>query len=197
MRITARCSLRRWSRRGRRRARPSSASATCASCSRRGRSPSRCASRRGVKPSSSSAWPASSCPACRPPRNAATCPDPRAVRSSRGSGRSHVMPQPSLKIDGARYVITVDDQRRIIRDGSVLIENGRISRVGRADELAAARAVRAIDRRHFVVTLGLVHGHMHICYTHPLRGTIPPDLVSPLNRVYALATAPTVHEEYL
>src|SRR5205809_2473718 len=196
MRITARCSLRRWSRRGRRRARPSSASATCASCSRRGRSPSRCASRRGVKPSSSSAWPASSCPACRPPRNAATCPDPRAVRSSRGSGRSHVRPQPSLKIDGARYVITVDDQRRIIRDGSVLIENGRISRVGRADELAAARADRVIDARHFVVTPGFVNGHMHISYAHPVRGIFPDDLGSPLKQVFALQTAMTEDEEY-
>src|SRR5438094_10271022 len=196
MRITARCSLRRWSRRGRRRARPSSASATCASCSRRGRSPSRCASRRGVKPSSSSAWPASSCPACRPPRNAATCPAPRAVRSSRGSGRSHVMPQPSLKIDGARYVITVDDQRRITRDGSVLIENGRISRVGRADELAAARADRVIDARHFVVTPGFVNGHMHISYAHPVRGIFPDDLGSPLKQVFALQTAMTEDEEY-
>ena len=43
------------------------------------------------------------------------------------------MPQPSLKIDRARYVLTVDDRRRIIRDGSILIERGRIARVGRGD----------------------------------------------------------------
>src|SRR2546426_4694554 len=196
MRITARCSLRRWSRRGRRRARPSSASATCASCSRRVRSPSPYASRRGVKPSSSSAWPASSCPAFRPPRNARLAPtrsrcDPHGAR-----GRSHVMPQPSLKIDRARYVITVDDQRRIIRDGSVLIENGRISRVGRADELAAARADRVIDARPFVVTPGFVNGHMHISYAHPVRGIFPDDLGSPLKQVFALQTAMTEDEEY-
>src|SRR5207249_9214369 len=112
------------------------------------------------------------------------------------SGRSHVMPQPSLKIDGARYVITVDDQRRIIRDGSVLIENGRISRVGRADELAAARADRVIDARHFVVTPGFVNGHMHISYAHPVRGIFPDDLGSPLKQVFALQTAMTEDEEY-
>src|SRR5207247_3915356 len=93
--------------------------------------------------------------------------------------------QPSLKIDGARYVITVDDQRRIIRDGSVLIENGRISSVGRADELAAARADRVIDARHFVVTPGFVNGHMHISYAHPVRGIFPDDLGSPLKQVFA------------
>src|SRR5260370_320320 len=71
------------------------------------------------------------------------------------------MPQPSLKIDRARYVVSVDDHRRIIRDGSILIENGRISRVGRADELAQAPADRVIDARHFVVTPGVVNGRMH------------------------------------
>jgi hypothetical protein len=34
------------------------------------------------------------------------------------------MPPTSIKIDRARYVITVDDQRRIIRDGSILVEQG-------------------------------------------------------------------------
>src|SRR3989441_9394938 len=99
------------------------------------------------------------------------------------------MPQPSLKIDRARYVISVDDQRRIIRDGSILIENGRISRVGRADELAAAGADRVIDARHFVVTPGFVNGHMHISYAHPVRGIFPDDLGSPLKQVFALQTA--------
>jgi len=106
------------------------------------------------------------------------------------------MPQPSLKIDRARYVISVDDQRRIIRDGSILIENGRISRVGRADELAAAGADRVIDARHFVVTPGFVNGHMHISYAHPVRGIFPDDLGSPLKQVFALQMAMTEEEEY-
>src|SRR5438309_1942323 len=106
------------------------------------------------------------------------------------------MPQPSLKIDRARYVISVDDQRRIIRDGSILVENGRITRVGRADELAAAGADRVIDARHFVVTPGFVNGHMHISYAHPVRGIFPDDLGSPLKQVFALQTAMTEEEEY-
>ena len=50
------------------------------------------------------------------------------------------MPPQSLKIDHARYVLTLDRQRRIIQDGAVLVENGRISRVGKAAELAEAVA---------------------------------------------------------
>ena len=38
---------------------------------------------------------------------------------------------PTLKIDNARYVVTVDPQRRIIQGGSVLIEDGRIRQVAR------------------------------------------------------------------
>src|SRR5438270_235256 len=95
-----------------------------------------------------------------------------------------------------RYVISVDDQRRISRDGSILIENGRISRVGRADELAAAGADRVIDARHFVVTPGFVNGHMHISYAHPVRGIFPDDLGSPLKQVFALQMAMTEEEEY-
>jgi cytosine/adenosine deaminase-related metal-dependent hydrolase len=106
------------------------------------------------------------------------------------------MPQPSLKIDRARYVITVDAERRIIRDGSVLIENGRITRVGRADELAGARADRVIDGRPFVVTPGFFNGHMHISYAHPVRGIFPDDVGSPLKHVFALQTAMTEEEEY-
>ena len=31
----------------------------------------------------------------------------------------------TLKIDNARYVLTLDGQRRIIRDASILVEDGR------------------------------------------------------------------------
>ena len=106
------------------------------------------------------------------------------------------MSQPSLKIDHARYVLTVDAQRRIIRDGSILVERGRITRVGKADELVDARADRVIDARDFVVTPGFVNGHMHISYAHPVRGIFPDDVGSPLKHVFALQMAMTEDEEY-
>jgi cytosine/adenosine deaminase-related metal-dependent hydrolase len=107
------------------------------------------------------------------------------------------MPDESLKIDHARYVVTLDPQRRIIADGSILVEHGRISRVGKAAELAGAPAERVIDARHFVVTPGFVNGHMHISYAHAVRGIFPDDVGSPLDHVFTLQMAMTEEEEYL
>jgi len=106
------------------------------------------------------------------------------------------MPQPSLKIDNARYAITVDRERRIIAGASILVEGGRVARVGKAAELAGARADRVIDARHLVVTPGFFNGHMHISYAHPVRGIFPDDLGSPLAHVFKLQMAMTEEEEY-
>ena len=106
------------------------------------------------------------------------------------------MPPSSLKIENARYVITVDPQRRIVQDGSILIEHGRISRVGKATELAGAKADRVIDGRRMVVTPGFFNGHMHISYAHAVRGIFPDEQASPLKHVFALQSAMTEDEEY-
>jgi hypothetical protein len=45
-------------------------------------------------------------------------------------------PNQRLKIDGAAFVLTLDGERRIIRDGSLLIRGSRIERVGKAADLA-------------------------------------------------------------
>ena len=102
-----------------------------------------------------------------------------------------------LKIDNARYILTVDRERRIIRDASILVENGRISRVAKAATLAEARADRVIDGRHLVVTPGFLNGHMHISYAHAVRGIFPDNLASPLAHVFKLQMAMTEEEEYL
>jgi len=106
------------------------------------------------------------------------------------------MPPQSLKIDNARYVITVDHERRIIQDGSILVEDGKVSRVGKAAALASARADRVIDARHLIVTPGFVNGHMHISYAHAVRGIFPDNLASPLNHVFKLQMAMTEEEEH-
>ena len=102
----------------------------------------------------------------------------------------------TLKIDHARYVITVDAGRRIIADGAILVEGQRITRVGKAAELADVRADRVIDARRMVVTPGFVNGHMHISYAHCVRGIFPDDVGSPLKTVFALQNAMTEEEEY-
>jgi cytosine/adenosine deaminase-related metal-dependent hydrolase len=106
------------------------------------------------------------------------------------------MPESSLKIEHARYVVTVDRERRIIQDGSILIDRGRIVRVGKADQLVGASADRVIDARRMVVTPGFFNGHMHISYAHPVRGIFPDDLGSPLSHVFKLQMAMTEEEEY-
>ena len=102
-----------------------------------------------------------------------------------------------LKIDNARYILTVDRERRIIQNGSIIIDNGRIIRLGKAAGLADARADRVIDGRHLVVTPGFLNGHMHISYAHAVRGIFPDNLASPLAHVFKLQMAMTEEEEYL
>src|SRR6267143_3445314 len=106
------------------------------------------------------------------------------------------MSTPSLRIDNARFLLTLDGERRIVAGGSIVIENGRIRRVGKAAELAAAPADRVIDARHFVVTPGFVNGHMHISYGHVVRGIFPDDVGSPLPHVFKLQMAMTEEEEH-
>ena len=102
----------------------------------------------------------------------------------------------SLRIDNARYILTLDRERRIVRDGSIVVEDGRITRVGKAPELAGVPADRVIDARHLLVTPGFMNGHMHISYAHPVRGIFPDEMASPLNHVFNLQAAMTEEEEY-
>ena len=108
------------------------------------------------------------------------------------------MPDATLKIEGARYVITMDGGRRIIRDGSVLVEGSRIARVGKETELAGVSADRVINAEGMVVAPGLVNGHMHISYAHATRGIFPDSLGSNyLPNVFRLQGVMTAEEEYL
>lgn len=107
------------------------------------------------------------------------------------------MPAATLKIENARFILTVDAGRRIIGDGSILIEGQRIGRVGKAAELADIPAERVIDAGEMVVTPGLVNGHLHISYAHAVRGVFPDDLGADyLPNVFKLQAAMTEEEEY-
>ena len=70
----------------------------------------------------------------------------------------------TLKIEHARYVVTLDDERRIIQDGSILVAGQRIRRVGKAADLADVPADRAIDARHLRVTPGFVNPVNNLVY---------------------------------
>ena len=103
----------------------------------------------------------------------------------------------TIKIHGAKFVVTVDPQRRIIQDGSVLLDGQRIVRVGKADEMENVSADRVIDASEMVVTPGFCNGHMHISYAHATRGIFPDDLGPDyLPNVFKLQAAMTEEEEY-
>ncbi len=106
------------------------------------------------------------------------------------------MPRSTLKIENARFVVTVDQQRRIIQDGSILIDGQHIMDVGKAADLVEVRANRVIDARHLVVTPGFFNGHMHISYAHAARGIFPDDVENRLAHVFNLQAAMSEEEEY-
>ena len=108
------------------------------------------------------------------------------------------MPNATIKIEGARYIITMDEDRRIIQDGAVIIEGSRITQVGKSAELADVPADRVINASGMVVAPGLVNGHMHISYAHATRGIFPDSLgASYLPNVFRLQSVMTGEEEYL
>ena len=108
------------------------------------------------------------------------------------------MPGKTLKIEGARFLITLDASRRMIQDGSLLIEGQRITHVGKTADLAGVAADQVIDAREMVVTPGFCNNHMHISYAHAVRGIFPDDLnpVVYLANVFQLQGAMNEEDEY-
>ena len=102
-----------------------------------------------------------------------------------------------IKIEGARFILTMDPERRIIQDGSIVIDGQRITHVGKAGELRDVPAGTVIDGIEMVVTPGFCNGHMHISYAHATRGIFPDDLgPAYLPNVFTLQGAMTAEEEY-
>ena len=73
-------------------------------------------------------------------------------------------------------VLTVDAERRIIRDGAVAFRDGAIVAVGKTAELQPrVEAREVIDGRRFLVAPGLVNGHIHVTGEPLTRGFVPDD----------------------
>jgi cytosine/adenosine deaminase-related metal-dependent hydrolase len=108
------------------------------------------------------------------------------------------MSTPTLKIDGARFILTMDPQRRIIADGSIVIEGQRLTAIDKASALQHVTADRVIDGREMVITPGLCNNHMHISYAHATRGIFPDNLdpMVYLSHVFTLQGAMTAEDEY-
>jgi 5-methylthioadenosine/S-adenosylhomocysteine deaminase len=73
-------------------------------------------------------------------------------------------------------VVTVDRERRVIRDGAVAVAGGRIRAVGKAAELRQRyEPRRAYQAARKLVLPGLVNAHIHF-YHHMHRGLSPETL---------------------
>ncbi|HEY7654335.1 MAG TPA: amidohydrolase family protein [Methylomirabilota bacterium] len=73
-------------------------------------------------------------------------------------------------------IITVDAGRRILTDGSILIDRGEILQVGPSREIRPPRAPdRVIDARRAVVAPGFVDTHVHLS-EHLNRGLLLDDI---------------------
>jgi 5-methylthioadenosine/S-adenosylhomocysteine deaminase len=102
----------------------------------------------------------------------------------------------SLKIEHAAYVLTLDPKRRVIRDGAILVEGGRIAYVGKTAELAHMSADRVIDAAHMVVTPGLINAHHHISAPSLATRNTLPDGKWTLEDSFRLLKAMTEEDEY-
>lgn len=68
------------------------------------------------------------------------------------------------------WLITVDPERRIIRDAGIAVKDGKIAAIGKSAELAKTyRAPREVSGRHMVVTPGFIDCHLHASF-HLSRG---------------------------
>src|SRR5579883_1693022 len=79
------------------------------------------------------------------------------------------MPEPSaaaiaidlMVIDAT--LVTMDAQRRIIKDGAIAVHDGIIVAIGKSADLKPKyQAHETIDGRRFVITPGLVNTHVHV-----------------------------------
>ena len=108
------------------------------------------------------------------------------------------MPNTTIKIEGASFILTLGDDRRIISDGSILIEGNRISKVGKSTDMLEIGADLVIDAKEMVASPGMCNGHIHLSYAHANRGIFPDDLGAKyLPSVFKLQKELTEKEEYL
>ena len=76
-------------------------------------------------------------------------------------------------------LVTMDAQRRIVRDAYLAVRGDRIVALGKCADLdpgVAAAARNKVDGRRFVVTPGFVNSHIHITGEPLTRGFVPDDI---------------------
>jgi 5-methylthioadenosine/S-adenosylhomocysteine deaminase len=100
--------------------------------------------------------------------------------SASADGPQTPQPGPPQTIDlliTDTILVTMDAQRRIIRDGAIAVQGDSIVAIGKSHDLRARFQARTlIDGSRFVITPGLVNTHVHITGEPLTRGLAPDDL---------------------
>jgi cytosine/adenosine deaminase-related metal-dependent hydrolase len=71
------------------------------------------------------------------------------------------VPEASILINNG-YILTMNERREIITNGSIYIENGRIVELNKTDDMMKRTADTIIDAKGKLVMPGLIDTHMHL-----------------------------------
>jgi 5-methylthioadenosine/S-adenosylhomocysteine deaminase len=71
----------------------------------------------------------------------------------------------STLIEHLDFALTVDADDRVLRDASVLVEDGRIAAIGLSDEVAREGVAQVVDGRRRGIVPGFVDAHVHLSET--------------------------------
>ena len=118
---------------------------------------------------------------------------PSAAQRSRGRRMTHV---DLLVLNGT--LVTMDEKHRVIQDGGVAVERGRIVAVGASRDLVRKyTATERIDAAGKLIIPGLINGHTHVPMTL-FRGLADDlDLQDWLTKYIFPAEAKNVSEEFV
>ena len=104
-----------------------------------------------------------------------------------------------IRIDNG-LIVTIDRERRIIENGSIAIDEKKITGVGKVEEIKNKHpAEKTIDARGKVVLPGFINAHAHTTAEFATRGFVPDDvkLFEWLEWMIPLHEVMTAEEEYL
>jgi cytosine/adenosine deaminase-related metal-dependent hydrolase len=98
-------------------------------------------------------------------------------------------------------IITMDSQRRIIKDGAIAIEGKRILDVGKSDDFRNKyKAEQVLDANGGVIIPGLVDAHVHVTGEALAKGFVPDNYAHNewlVNWIIALNAAHSPEDEYI
>ena len=103
-------------------------------------------------------------------------------------------------IKNIEYLITVDEERKVVKDAYVTIDDTLISGMGKTRDLSSDESEYdcVINAKDMVATPGYINGHCHISYAHATRGIFRDDLGKDyLPNVFTLQGSMDADEERL